>query len=76
MASDECVRDGLTGRMVPSGNAESLANVLAFLLRHEEFQRTMSRQAREIILGDHGLSPVGSVVARFIRRYWPGEQDC
>ncbi len=69
-ASDECVRDGLTGRAAATGNAEALANNLRFLLRHENFRRTMARQASEIILGEHGLVPAGRVLSTFLSRSW------
>ena len=68
-AGEECVRDSLTGRVLPAGNIESMANALRFLLRQRAFAETMGRQAREAVLGEHGLAPVGRALAGFLQRW-------
>ncbi len=58
----ELVADGRGGRLVKSGNAEALANVISFLLRQPAVMRSMGGQAREYVEGEHSLRRAGEVL--------------
>jgi glycosyltransferase involved in cell wall biosynthesis len=54
--TDEIVADGSTGHLVPPGDADALAAVLASLLRNPGAARLLGRHAREAVAGRYGLA--------------------
>ena len=49
-AIDELVIDGQTGRLVPKGDPEALAEAIYSLLRHPEQARTMALAGRQLVV--------------------------
>lgn len=63
----ERVQDGRTGRLAAAANAESFANVVAFLLRHPRFRLSMGKEAATTVANDHDIRTVAPVVRRLLR---------
>lgn len=55
----EIVRDALTGRLAPAGNAESFANCVAFLLRQGVFRKAFGSKALETVIDQHDALAAG-----------------
>lgn len=53
--TDEIVADGITGHLVPPGDAEALAMTLAGLLRDPGGAQRLGNHAREAVAGRYGL---------------------
>lgn len=64
----ELVKDRHTGLLVPLGDAEALAAVLADLYYELETRRQMGRAGREVILQDFDLHANATVLARRFAR--------
>ena len=52
----DAVRDGMTGRLCPAGNAESMAQAIAFLLRERSFLKSFSAATSHAIAKDHHIA--------------------
>ena len=52
----DVIRNGITGRVFPSENAEALADALESMLRDTERTNQMSRNALEYVAREHSLS--------------------
>lgn len=57
----DAVHDGMTGRLCPPGNAESLSQAIAFLLREHNFMKSFATATTHAIGQDH---QIGSAATR------------
>jgi len=57
-STQDRVVDGRTGRLTPLCNAESFASAISFLLRHPDFMRSFSDDARDTVYAQHNLDTV------------------
>jgi len=62
----EIIRDGETGLLIPSGDADALAEALLLLLRDRELAEQMGRAGREVALVHFSEA---TYVDRFVRLY-------
>lgn len=60
----EIVDDGVTGRIVPIGDAGALASAVAALLRDESLRRSLGLRARESALARFGLERMAAETER------------
>lgn len=51
----DVVRDGITGRLCPAGNAESLSQSVALLLRQRSFLDAYAAASTQVIARDHHI---------------------
>ena len=62
----DAVRDGMTGRLSPAGNAESIAQTIAFLLRETQFLSAYAAAAAQAISKDHHIAAAAAVLDEFL----------
>jgi glycosyltransferase involved in cell wall biosynthesis len=65
-ASDEVIRDGWNGRLVPPGDSVSICNVLSELLTDEESGRRLGREARRTVEDHYSMD---HIVNRYVELY-------
>lgn len=58
----DAVRDGMTGRLGPAGNAESLAQTVTFLLRQSAFLEGYAKATTQAISRDHHIAPAAAAL--------------
>lgn len=64
-ATGELVVDGVTGRLVPPGDAEALADAIEDLARDPEKRARLGRAGREAVLAEFTSATAGPAAARF-----------
>lgn len=68
----EAVRDGVSGYVVPPGNAEALAQALARLVGDSELRKSMGRESRRLAEAEFSETTVAAIVADLYRSLLPG----
>lgn len=72
----EVVRDGLTGLLVPPRNPQTLAEKIAFLLRHPDQGKRMGQAGREAIQRDYSLERMLDKTEQLYVRLWEKQLKC
>lgn len=67
----EIIRDGQTGRIVPIGDAQALANRIAEALDQIELTRQYAKAGRELVVHNHSLEAMLDKLDALYRRYVP-----
>ncbi len=62
----DVVRDGMTGRIYPAGNAESLGQAIAFLLRERRFLAAYASATVQSISKDHHIVPAANALGAIL----------
>lgn len=62
----DVVRDGMTGRLSPAGNAESIAQSIAFLLRERQFLNAYAAATTQAISKDHHIVSAAAALNGFL----------
>ena len=62
----DAVRDGMTGRISPAGNAESIAQSIAFLLREKQFLNAYTLATTQTISKDHHIVSAAAALDEFL----------
>ncbi len=62
----DAVRDGMTGRLSPAGNAESIAQSVAFLLRERQFLNALALATTQTISKDHHIVSAAAALDEFL----------
>jgi glycosyltransferase involved in cell wall biosynthesis len=70
--SEDIVRSGETGLLVPPGDAEALLGALRQLLRAPELRASMGNRAREIAIADHRLDRMVKQIEALYLAEWEG----
>lgn len=72
----EVVRDGCTGLLVPPGDPRSLAEKIAFLLKHPDQGKQMGQAGRETIQEDYSLEGMLDKTEHLYARLWEKQLNC
>ncbi|MDT3687813.1 MAG: glycosyltransferase family 4 protein [Pseudorhodoplanes sp.] len=67
-AAEKVVRDGDTGILVPTGDADALAKALEPLMREPAQAAAMGRRARERVVAEFGANAEAAKIVAFYRR--------
>jgi len=70
-AVPEIIDDGVTGRLVPPGDPDAMAEAILDLLRHPEVAAEMGRRARETVAARFSVEQYVAGVEAVYRALWP-----
>ena len=62
----DAVHDGMTGRLTPAGNAESIAQAIAFLLRERQFLNSLALVTHKTISKEHHIASAAAALDGFL----------
>ena len=62
----DAVQDGMTGRLTPAGNAESIAQAITFLLREKQFLNSLAQATTQTISKNHHIVSAAAALDEFL----------